>query len=41
MAGRLSNNKSIEILKRAEEGGYGVPGVVSVAVLIASLCVNG
>lgn len=29
MADRLSNNKSVQILKAAEEGGYGVAGVVS------------
>lgn len=34
MANSLTNNKSIAILKAAEEGGYGVPGVVSVTILL-------
>jgi hypothetical protein len=37
MASRLPNNKSIQILKKAEDGGYGVPGVVSVSILTASI----
>lgn len=30
MADPVSTNKSVEILRAAAEGGYGVPGVVSV-----------
>jgi len=29
MLGELENNKAVQILKAAEDGGYGVPGVVS------------
>jgi hypothetical protein len=35
----LSNNKSIQILKAAEEGGYGVPGVVSVLPLSSAIAI--
>ena len=37
MVNNLAKNKSIHILKAAEEGGYGVPGVVSVVALLVSL----
>jgi hypothetical protein len=30
MTGSLKNNRAIAMLKAAEEGGYGVPGIVSV-----------
>jgi hypothetical protein len=33
MAKDLRNNKSIQILKAAEQGGYGVPGVLAVIQL--------
>jgi hypothetical protein len=36
MFNRLADNKSVQILKAADEGGYGVPGVVSVSILFAS-----
>jgi hypothetical protein len=41
MAENLANNKSIQILKAAEEGGYGVPGVVSVSISYTSLDQSG
>jgi hypothetical protein len=36
MANCLAENKSVQILKAAAEGGYGVPGVVSVFILLIS-----
>jgi hypothetical protein len=33
MANPMENNKAVKMLKAAEEGGYGVVGVVSVRVL--------
>jgi fructose-bisphosphate aldolase, class II len=40
MAKSMKNNRAVKMLKAAEEGGYGVIGVVSVSIFLFSFSWN-